>query len=555
MADTNERKNANEKIKIALILDKNKIDLWQYIALKKISDLADICLILNCTNTTIKRNIKIHFLYYFLNLFSIRNRFSKKLTCKFNEIRKIDFVSIYEHNWQSLPDEVVQELKKSDISLVIKFGMGLLKRNDPKLNIPIFSFHHGDPDKYRGRPAGFYEMLFDESSCGVIVQDICDVLDGGVVYAKGYSKIFKHSYKKTVENFYQISGFVLREAINNFISNINLKTEALKKPKGKNFRLPSNSLVLKFSFKLLKFKIKRLLYGLFYEKAWKVSIIESYIDPMKNNVLQTSLGHTLQVNSKFKFYADPFFGFSKDEIYLEALRSSTGLGSIIAVDGRSSTVRDEIFSGNHYSYPNSIKADGVFLLFPEVAGHSSPFFINMRRSDSKKEKIYLKGLEQKKLIDATLFPNDGLLYLFAGEPDLANNVLHLYFSKSLSEKFQEHPCSPIRIDPEGARMGGNIISYNDELFRIGQDNRFGYGEKVNVFKIQILDENSYSEKLVSSVRVDGKFGPHTINVQGDKVVFDFYENHFSVLAWYRRLLGLFLRHMSGIFFKIAKNYS
>ena len=527
-----------KKIKIALVVDNNKIDLWQYRALKKISDLADVHLILNCTNTTIKRTIKKNLLYYFLNMSSVKNRLSKKVLFQPHNIQKVDFTSLYDGAWQFLPEEVIEEVRKSDISLVVKFGMGLLKRKNSDFTIPILSFHHGDPDKYRGRPAGFYELLFDEGSCGVIVQDICDVLDGGAVYAKGYSKIFKHSYKKTVENFYQISEFILYEAIKNYIDNKHLVTDDLQKAKGKNYRLPSNSLVIKFTFKLFKFKLKRLLYGLFYEKNWKVSIIESYIDPISNTQLETALGHTLEVNSKFSFYADPFFSPNPDEIYLEALRSATGLGSIVAVDSQTGRIKKEIFDGRHFSYPNVIEHNGLFLLFPEVAGHSPPFVVD--GIDPTKEKIYLKGIDQKRLIDGTLLSKDGVLYLFAGNPDLANNVLHLYYSKDLTKRFIEHPSSPICINPEGARMGGNIICHNNELFRVGQDNRFGYGERVSVFKINSINEKVYSEKLVSSVEVAGKLGPHTINIRGKDVVFDFYENTFNLFAWYNRLLGLLL---------------
>ena len=37
--------------------------------------------------------------------------------------------------------------------------MNLFKINKKLINLPILSFHHGDPSKYRGRPAGFYEIL------------------------------------------------------------------------------------------------------------------------------------------------------------------------------------------------------------------------------------------------------------------------------------------------------------------------------------------------------------------------------------------------------------
>ena len=42
----------------------------------------------------------------------------------------------------------------------------------------ILSFHHGDPEKYRGRPAGFYEVLNKEERLGFIVQKLRFALSG-----------------------------------------------------------------------------------------------------------------------------------------------------------------------------------------------------------------------------------------------------------------------------------------------------------------------------------------------------------------------------------------
>ncbi|MEN1280068.1 hypothetical protein AAIH11_35115, partial [Pseudomonas aeruginosa] len=69
-----------------------------------------------------------------------------------------------------------------------------------------------DPEYYRGRPAGFYEIYENADSVGIIVQKLSNKLDAGEVLVRGYSKVHHHSYKKTSRNFYLNSVVLLRKA-------------------------------------------------------------------------------------------------------------------------------------------------------------------------------------------------------------------------------------------------------------------------------------------------------------------------------------------------------
>ncbi|MFB6187154.1 MAG: formyltransferase family protein [Halobacteriaceae archaeon] len=81
-----------------------------------------------------------------------------------------------------LPEDAIEALSRSDIG--VRFGFGILKGE--ALTAPqygVLSYHHGDLTKYRGRPAGFYEFLQDESTAGVTVQRLNETLDGGEIAA------------------------------------------------------------------------------------------------------------------------------------------------------------------------------------------------------------------------------------------------------------------------------------------------------------------------------------------------------------------------------------
>ena len=146
--------------------------------------------------------------------------------------------------------------------------MNLLKIDDNLSNIPILSFHHGNPSKYRGRPAGFYEILNNEKTVGIIVQRLTNELDAGKILAYAEAKIINYSYRKTSINFYKNSKFLLSKTIDNLCEKIvNIKKS------NKAFKLPSNFTVLKFLF-LIFFNLKKKIFMDFFEKKWKVAFLK-----------------------------------------------------------------------------------------------------------------------------------------------------------------------------------------------------------------------------------------------------------------------------------------
>jgi hypothetical protein len=126
--------------------------------------------------------------------------------------------------------------------------------------------------------------------------------------------------------------------------------------------------------------------------------------------------------------------------------------------------------------------------------------------------------------------------LFANRADEGPSVLRLWIADELHREFAEHPSSPIRLSPQGARMAGGICRLDGQLFRVGQDLRGGYGDGVSYFQITQIGHDRYSEELIGDFRFGHCKGPHTINVQDGCAVFDFYADQFTPLAGIRRLI-------------------
>jgi methionyl-tRNA formyltransferase len=53
--------------------------------------------------------------------------------------------------------------------------------------------------QFRGRPAGYYEVLTNADHVGAIVQRLSNVLDAGDVLAYGAVQVHPHSYRHTLD--------------------------------------------------------------------------------------------------------------------------------------------------------------------------------------------------------------------------------------------------------------------------------------------------------------------------------------------------------------------
>lgn len=521
------------KLRAALILDDLKIKKWQQEALDAASSKIDLILILNCENTKYKKRYLENFLYYILNFFTLKNKQTKSYSFKFSSGKVINFNSVYKGIWQSIPEDVISELQKNDIDIVLKFGMGLLKIEE-KQKKPIFlSFHHGDPSKYRGRPAGFYEIMKREPAVGIIVQQLCNELDAGKVYAFAESQLVNYSYKQTSINFYKNSKYLLHKAIENYEKNFELKIEK----KGKIFRLPGNLLVTKFLFLITYNFFKRLIYGFFYEKKWKVALVTKSLSFDSSTILNLKEMKTLPIDPNYVFYADPFFSSDNKLIRLEALDRKTGIGDILEISTNNLFEFKKILTGRHYSYPFSFSFDDKEYLIPEVSDHSSPYIYSLDENFNSNNKI--SGLEDKRIIDPILYEHDNKWFLFFGEKNTSNNILNLWISDSPFGNFLPHPKTPITISPRFARMGGNILKTKDRLIRFGQNNSRNYGDSLSILQITKLSDKDYEEKEIGKISINDTKGPHSFNVNSNsnQALIDYYQNEFSFFSGLRRFLA------------------
>ncbi len=210
-------------MKILIIIENKKLKKWHLDCIKILRRNKNKVFFYNFNyNKKINYNYFFYYLFKFINNPKTEDNIYQNLFKK--NIVKHDTIQSDNGNIFKLTQNFKDFCKKKKIDLIIRFGLGIIK-NDIK--IPILSFHHGDPNKYRGRPSGLYELFNNERIQGQVVQILSSKLDAGKILSYGETKVDQKSYKNTLFNSYSISYLLLEKAISslkkkNILNQINL---------------------------------------------------------------------------------------------------------------------------------------------------------------------------------------------------------------------------------------------------------------------------------------------------------------------------------------------
>lgn len=201
-----------------------------------------------------------------------------------------------------------------------------------------------------------------------------------------------------------------------------------------------------------------------------------------------------------------------------------------------------LIEGGHYSYPMTFSHGEKMLLIPEMSHARRQLIYDISGADALpfSELNELLGLAVK---DPTYYSKDGTDYLFFSEGTEGNEVLQLWISPSGLFKFEPHPCSPICLTPNGARMGGKIYETDKGLIRFGQCCTVDYGNGLIVFRVLELSDKCYREEKIARITTTNSYGPHTIsfNPITGHALYDSYVKSFSLKIFVTKVLKISYR--------------
>lgn len=526
------------RARIGLLVDSPKIALWQHMALSLAQDVAEVQVVIVCENSTVHRRHIKNFAYFLLNLFSIRNRQSVRVPWRdivADNCVVVPFSCTDVGAWQVINPGIAEALEPHDLDLVVRFGMNLIR--NPEIlpaKFGLLSFHHGDPRAFRGRPAGFYELLNDAESIGTVVQELSGSIDSGRIRAFGQFRLTRHSYRRTLEHVFAQSSSLLRSAI------LNCRQDKILElgPHGPLNRLPSNATVVKFSMIMLGRKLQRLLFGLFLRREWRIAwtTLTENVEPHGHLVLKSF--DQVRTPSGITFVADPFL-LNEMTFICEAMPKNSSQGILMINDKNNWSELEFSFRKDlgHVSYPFVVEFNDKTYLLPEMAQCGPQTLWEMNSAHQVIGIQPLADLANHRLIDPVLLLWEGRWWLFAGLQGSELDHLHLWSSTSLEGPFVSHPKNPVVVDPARARNAGGFVMFQGQIHRLSQNNCREYGDGITVCRVTSLDQDSYEEEPDLTITVEGFRGPHTLNKRGEKAIFDYYRIAPHPLAWLPRARG------------------
>ena len=527
---------------VLLLNSGDAIASWQYEALRAAVEKGlDIIEIAHCQDEPARRLWGKHFGYYAFALMSRRGMATLQATSVRPLIKpsanEISFSCEQEGAGQRIPAGIADGFRGADV--VINFGMDLLRNPDSlPVRHGVLSYHHGGPDQPKAGPAGFYELEQGAEVQGVIVQRLSDTLDGGEILATAFAPVVPYSYGRTVQAALVASIPLLAKAIET------LEAETSNEPKTfrPDYHLPTNTRVARQVVTLTGRKARHLAYGLFREKRWQVGRLTVPLLTEGDVLLSSADIEPIEGPAGYSFVADCFVS-AGESVYCEALNPRSGKGEIARWQSGRWAFLDLGLRGGHASYPQPIEDGESVFLFPEIAAVSSPVLYRLDPDGvGVSERIEMKGLEDMRLLDGTLFNHEETWYLFAGKRGSANLLLELWVAPALTGPYRPHPSSPVCLDPRGSRMAGPIVKIDGQLYRFGQDGTQNYGGRVTVHRIEELTEETYEESRCGTIQCSDSWGPHTVSNRGNETWIDFFQEETSALAGFRRFKG---RYLSG----------
>ncbi len=439
---------------------------------------------------------------------------------------------------ETLSQEALSIIESEQLDVILRFGFGILKGKI--LSIPkhgIWSFHHGNPREFRGGPPGFWEYYLDKNSQGLILQQLNEKLDGGIILREGNLAVFKHDYWGHQSRIFNTGADFPRWVAKAIQSNSNyIKEQVPMSELGKLYRMPKNRIVLLFFLKMLYRKVKFHYKQLFQSEIWNIGIavLEDQELPLKNikNI------DWAPIAKRGIYYADPFFHPKEKTVYFEEYdyKNLKGKISSINYNGGWANVSNAIKKLTHLSYPFAIENGGKNYILPEEHQNKELSLYEIIDKDLIKKQTLLKG----SWVDPTLVKHNDLWWLFCTPIESSNEQLFLFYSDSLEGNYNPHPMNPIKIDISSARPGGTLyLDEKNRLIRPSQNSSITYGGSIKLNHIQVLNKEDFREECLSEVfqEMDSDYPTalHTFSIQGHHILIDGKKQVFIFASFWSQL--------------------
>jgi hypothetical protein len=396
----------------------------------------------------------------------------------------------------------------------------------------IWSYHHGDDDRYRGGPAGFWEMYERNPVTGATLKILDQTPDGGrVIYRSvGATVSFESLAKNRFIHYRKTIPFVarcLRVLYERGPEGLAVEGPKFTQPNSLS-HFPNNGQMLIFLgralFRSLLSRIEQRL-DLVHDHWFLAYALGRQTLPGRDHpvvALHPPEGH---------FWADPCVVKSKGEhyVFFEDYDYARGIGDIsafwIGTDGAVGPPQTILSTGKHLSYPFIFEWQDEHYMIPES---SSERTVKLYRALNFPYQWALDSvlLDNIAAVDTTLIEHDERWYLFANISETGGSKwdeLFLFIADSPLGPWSPHPMNPIVSNVQTARPAGALFRQDGKLYRPAQDCAKSYGASIAVQEILTLSPTEYRERSAYKIEPDwlpNIRGCHTISLCDEITLLD-----------------------------------
>ncbi len=226
-------------------------------------------------------------------------------------------------------------------------------------------------------------------------------------------------------------------------------------------------------------------------------------------------------------FADPFLVQDGTRLWLfvEDIPSAAPRARLACLEvlpcglfGPPSVILDQPY---HLSYPFVFRHEGEYYMLPET-GHNRTVELYRAVNFPFEWMLHKVLLEGHALTDTTPFLHEGMWYFFTTANEEGVEAF-LFYSDTLTGKWNYHPANPICSDVRRARGAGALFMKDGKLIRPSQDCSVRYGYAIVLNEVTHLSKTHYAERPIETILPTwrpGLLGTHTINRGGGIDVVD-----------------------------------
>jgi hypothetical protein len=434
--------------------------------------------------------------------------------------------------------EDLEKIRALDLDVLIRFGFRILRGEI--LSIPrygVWSYHHDDERLVRGGPPGFWEVIENHPTTGVVLQQLTETLDGGTVLERGRSPTHHSSVIRNRNHVYwKATQFVPRQlerlARDPETWQQRVQERNNKAPHVYSSRLYRNPGSLQLAWPLARWAARTTVQTV-YRRLTRDQWFLAYGRSPTGAALSPPLYRFRElVPPRGTSWADPFPLEHQGTafVFLEEYRHATRRGHLSVMqmgsNGPSGAPQPILEEPHHLSHPFLFEWKGDLFLIPESAANRTVDLYRCKRFPAQWEHVH-RLFERIRAVDATLHQDGDTWWLFMNmaldQETHAHDDLHLYYSDRPTGGWQPHPMNPIVADCRHARPAGNLFHHHGALYRPGQDCAIRYGHSIVFNRVDELTKTTYRETPTTRILPNwrkGLLATHTFNRAGGFVLVD-----------------------------------